>query len=222
MTSPQSPLVSILSDLSFLLETSTEASPSHDISDVLKKRLLAYYHHRNDDDALRRLESVSSGDELEFLTAQEALSAIKSVQVIVDVDVDNGHEGPPLLGTKDLAKLRTLLSIAVKWGLTPLYARVSKGWIESSNEVGISEAAAHEEAHRRLSELTAMFLSLIFPDGAQGRISQTLITSSILSRHVSDVLLPAVALGWLPENISRISTPSIRDFRPSVVRFMEL
>src|SRR5260221_13384742 len=105
MTSPQALLTTTLSDSGLLLETSKEVSPSHNISSVLKKRLLAFYHRRNDDDSMRRLESVSSGDELELLTAQEALSVMQAVQAIVDVKVDDGHEEPPLLGTRDLAKL---------------------------------------------------------------------------------------------------------------------
>jgi len=225
MTSPQALLTTTLSDGGLLLETSKEVLPSHNISSVLKKRLLAFYHHRNDDDSMRRLESVSSGDELELLTAQGALSVIQTVQAIVDVKVDDGQEEPPLLGTRDLAKLRTLLSIVVKWGLVPLFIQVSKSWTESSNEVGISDNAldmAYDESYRRLSELTTTFLCLVFPDGAQGRISQTLITSSIISRHVSDILLPTVALGWLPESMSRSSMPVIHAFRPLVVRLMKL
>jgi len=226
MTSPQALLTTTLSDSSLLLETSKEVLPSHNISSVLKKRLLAYYHCRNDDDSMRHLESISSGDELELLTAQEALSVLQTVQAIVDLKVDDGHEEPPLLGTRDLAKLRTLSSVAVKWGLVPLFTQVSKFWTESSNEVKISDnaldMAPYDESYRRLSELTTTFLCLVFPDGAQGRISQTLITSLIISRHISDLLLPTVALGWLPESMSRSSMPVIHAFRPLVVRLMKL
>jgi hypothetical protein len=224
MNSPETLLATSLSDISLLLETSKEASPSQKISSVLQKRLLAYYHRRNDNDSLGRLESVASGDELELLTAQEALSAMQTIQSIVEAGDE--HEGPPLLGTRDLAKLRTLLSVIMKWGLLPLYIQVSKSWMESSTEVGISESvldmAPYSVAYRRLSEFTTTFISLVFPDGAQGRISQTLITTSILSRHVSDLLLPTVALGWLPESMSRSSTPVIHAFRPLVLRLMKL
>lgn len=224
MTSSQALLATTLSDTTLLLETSTETSPSPNISSVLKKRLLAYYHRLNDNDALRRLESVCSGDQLESLTAREALFAIQRVQVIVEVKEDD--QEPPLLGTRDLAKLRTLLSIVVEWGLVPLYTRVSKVWIESTSKIGNSEnvfdTAAYWDDYHCLSELSTIFLSLVFPDGAPGRISQTLITSSILSRHISDLLLPTVALGWLPDNMSRSSTPIIHAFRPLVARLMAL
>lgn len=218
MISPKTLLASTLSDIPLLLETSTEALPSHNVSHVLQKRLFAYFDHRNDNNALQRLEAVTSESELELLTAQEALSIIQRVQAIVEVRAENGHDDP-LLGTRDLARLRTLLSVAVRWGLLPVYTQASKFWIESRNK---KDATPCDESYHLLSELTTAFFSLIFPEGAHGRISQTLITSSILSRHVSDFLLPGVALGWLPESMSRSSTPVTHTFRPFVVRLMQL
>jgi len=70
--------------------------------------------------------------------------------------------------------------------------------------------------YQLLATLLMSLFSLVFPDGAQGRISQTLITTTILSRHVKDILLPALGLGWLPESLSTPSMPPVHDARPNL------
>lgn len=224
------PLAALLSDAGILVETSSDAKPQPSFASILKKRLVAYYNRKNDSLAITKLETLTSTDELELLTAREALSLVCRIQTMVNVgserllssSTDDSHPESSLLGTRDLAKLRTLLSIVFRWGIDHLYARVSS-WCESNDESAspvnvVDMASGNDEDFCLLADLTASSLSLVFPDGPQGPISQTLITSTMVTRHIQDLLLPLIALGWLPEAMSKKLKHDIPDFRSAVAR----
>ena len=215
-----SALAALLSDAGVLVDTSSDAKPQPTFTSILKKRLVAFYNRKNDSTAITRLENLTSRDELELLTAREALSLLCGIQTMVDVGserllsngTDDSHPEPSLLGTRDLGKLRTLLSLVFRWGIDHLYAQVSE-----SNDI----AASNDEDFCLLADLTASTLSLVFPDGPQGRVSQTLITSMMVARHIQDLLLPSITLGWLPE-VSKKLTHDMPDFRSAVTRLTEM
>ncbi|KAF9534898.1 hypothetical protein CPB83DRAFT_901829 [Crepidotus variabilis] len=226
---PPSPteLASALSDANALLETFSEATSTTSIEDILKIRLSTYYKRINESEALEALENLRTNEDLELQTAQEALVAIQRIQSIVDVAVNENVNEPPPLGTRDLAKLRTLLSLVFKWGVTPLYTKVSQLLPGSFNEnspkiVNLSSGSTIQTNYNLLSYFTRSVLGLVFPQGVQGRISQTLITTTILSKHVSDILVPAVTLGWMPEKLASEEMPVMHDFRPLAVRLQKL
>lgn len=222
---PSAQLSAAFHDAVALLETTSKATSSQNIETTLKNRLEAYYKQQNDQDALRCLEKAVVREEIELLTGREALSLVQRIQKLMDVQVDESSEEPQI-GTRDLAKLRTLLSLAFKWGIERLYAEVGQSWSGSVSENLSQRRVFHKSAidddYRLLSDLTASLLSLVFPEGAQGRISQTFITSTILAKHVTDLLFPSISLGWLPETMSTSSMPAIHAFRPLVTRLLNL
>ena len=219
-----SALAALLSDAGVLVDTSSDAKPQPTFTSILKKRLVALYSRKNDSSAITALENLTSRDELELLTAREALSLLCGIQTMVDVgserllsnSTDDSHPEPSLLGTRDLGILRTLLSLVFRWGIYHLYAQVSE-----SNDGMVNIAASNDEDFCLLADLTASTLSLVFPDGPQGRVSQTLITSMIVARHIQDLLLPSITLGWLPE-VSKKLTHDMPDFRSAVTRLTEM
>jgi len=62
----------------------------------------------------------------------------------------------------------------------------------------------------------------LFPRGVHGTIPQTLITSTILNRHVTDILRPGIALGWVPKALSTESFLVADDLRPFIMRLMSI
>jgi len=206
-----------------LLETSSKTTSSQNIEGTLKNRLVAYYNQRNDQNALQTLDKITSREEIELLTGREALSVLQRLQKIMDVQYDESTQGSPLISTKDLAKLGTLLSLTFKWGIERLYTQVvqSGSFREKSRPVTVDTSVIDYDYHL-LSDLVSSLLLLVFPEGAQGRISQTLITTTILAKHVTDLVLPSIALGWLPVNVSTSSMPVVHAFRPFVTRLLGL
>jgi hypothetical protein len=218
-----SQLSAAFSDAVALLETSSKTTTSQKIESTLKNRLVAYYNQRNDQDALQSLEKITSREEIELLTGREALSVVQRLQKIMDVQFDESNQGSPLISTKDLAKLGTLLSLAFKWGIERLYTQVvqSGSFREKPSSRTVDTSVIDYDYHL-LSYLISSLFSLVFPEGAQGRISQTLITTTILAKHATDLVFPSIALGWLPANVSTSSMPVLHAFRPLVTRLLGL
>ncbi|CAA7259732.1 unnamed protein product [Cyclocybe aegerita] len=224
MSEASSELAAAIADGVALLETSpSHHSSANNIEAVLKKRLAAYYTRRGNHDAFNKVEDLMKLGDIELLTAKEALSVLQRVQKPLDAEGSDDADlnQPPPIGTRDLAKLRTLLSLVFKWGIQPLYGRVILSWPTAGGSK-IVDLGSHSEDYQALSNLTTSLFTLIFPQGVEGRISQTLITSTILARHVADLLTPAIVLGWLPEVHASGSTPVIHELRPMVMRMMRL
>ncbi|KAJ3501037.1 hypothetical protein NLJ89_g9525 [Agrocybe chaxingu] len=228
MSEASSELATALADGVALLETSPlHNSSANNIEAVLKNRLSAYYTRQGNRDAVNKVENenfTKLGD-IELLTAKEALSVLLRVQKPLDAEGSDDADSnqPPLIGTRDLAKLRTLLSLVFKWGIQPLYGRVVLLWPRvTAGGSKIVDLNFNSEDYQALSNLTTSLFTFIFPQGVEGRISQTLITSTILARHVTDLLTPAIALGWLQEVHASGSNPVIHELRPMVMRMMRL
>jgi len=206
-------------------------STANNLDTILKTRLSAYYTRLSDQAALDHLNDPSSSINLQLLTATEAFYVVERVQKALDSEPHGSpsrkHGLPdqaPSIGTRDLASLRTLLSLVFKWGIDPLFARVSQMWPAENEGRGsnVIDLTLENGDCQLLATLLMSLFSLVFPDGAQGRISQTLITTTILSRHVTDILLPALGLGWPAESSSASSLPVLHDARPLVLRLMRL
>ncbi|KAI0262307.1 hypothetical protein BC834DRAFT_828992 [Gloeopeniophorella convolvens] len=208
-----------------------------DLRAVLVSRLAQYRAKRglteHDDDGL-------SLEQAQEQTAQEALSVVASVQRILDGETSSlspptaparyNEDTPgevPLIGTRDIAQLRTLLSIVFKWGTEPLLAHVQSVWPTKPGArppPGPKLVDVHEVqvSYVKLAAMTRTLLSLVFPRGVHGTLPQTLITSAILNRHVTDVLRPSIALGWLPKTFSTDAMPVVDEFRSSIMRLMTI
>jgi hypothetical protein len=211
-----------------LLIHSEKGGPAPDLRAVLLIRLAQYRAQRglpecDFDDLL--LEQVQEE------TAQEALSVVEGVQIILDQDtgdVSQSKEGEPgevpLIGTRDISQLRTLLSIVFKWGTEPLLGHVQVVW-PARDSTARSKLLDVDDAPRSYAKLTTMtrrLLSLLFPRGVHGTVPQTLITSTLLNRHITDLLRPGIALGWVPKALSTESFPVVDDLRPLIMRLMSM
>ena len=221
-------LASALAQGTCLLETSSTPSNSPDLKSVLHSRLLKYYALESQDGVKEELRESSTLEEMQFLTAKEALSVVQKVHHVLDIEDARTNGTPdqvPSIGTRDLAQLRTLLSVIFKWGIEPLFNRVALALpvINTANtKVKIVDVSQESDDYRFLSEFVTSVFLLIFPRGVQGQISQTLITTTILHRHVSDLLNPSIALGWLPEPLSSSSFPIIHEMRSFVIHLLKL
>ena len=221
-------LASALAQGTCLLETSSTPSNSPDLKTVLHSRLLKYYASlESQDEVKEELRKFSTLEEMQFLTAKEALSVVQKVHHVLDIEDAKTNETldqVPSIGTRDLAQLRTLLSLIFKWGIEPLFKRVALALpvIYTANTAKIVDVSQGSDDYRFLSEFVTSVFLLIFPRGVQGQISQTLITTTILHRHVSDILNPSIVLGWLPEPLSSSSFPIIHEMRSFVIHLLKL
>jgi hypothetical protein len=212
----QEELVNILHTGSLLLDTSGTAES--DLKNVLVRRLTQYHQTLGS-----YPPSLDTVQDAQLETAQCALHVVERVQCLLDQsDLSTSyHEGDPTnapaIGTRDLSTLRTLLSLIFRWGTEQLYTRLSPSF-PSKPTPGISriiDLTNTPADHATLSELLLRLMGLLFPNGPKSTPPQTLISSTLLARHVVDLLRPSMALGWLP------SAP-VEPLRPLVCRLLAL
>lgn len=207
-----------------LLIHSEKVGPATNLRAVLLARLVQYRVQRG---LPERDDGDLSLEKAQEETAQEALSVVEGVQRLLDQDARTAPEdmpsGEPVIGTRDISQLRTLLSIVFKWGAEPLLAHVQVVWpAKGSTQTQLVDANDAPHSYERLTTMTRRLLSLLFPRGVHGTLPQTLITSTLLHRHVTDILRPAIALGWVPKTLFPESFPAVDDFRPLVMRLMSI
>ena len=211
-----------------LLVPSEKGGPAPNLRAVLLTRLAQYRAQRGlpecgcDDFSLEQAQEE---------TAQEALSVVESVQRILDQDASevspHSKEGEqpgevPLIGTRDISKLRTLLSIVFKWGTEPLLAHVQVVWPGSTAGSKLLDVDDAPQSYGKLTTMTGRLFSLLFPRGVHGTVPQTLIASTLLNRHITDLLRPGIALGWVPKALSTESFPVVDNLRPFIMRLMSM
>ncbi len=223
-----------------LLIHAEKGGPASNLRAVLLTRLAQYHAQHGLPECDYDYLSLEQAQEE---TAQEALSVVESVQRILDYQdasdglhlaASNFSESPqskedepgevPLIGTRDISQLRTLLFIVFKWGTEPLLARVQVVWptrgsIARSKLLNVDDVP---QSYTKLTTMTRQLLSLLFPRGVHGTISQTLITSTLLNRHITDILRPGIALGWVPKALPTESFPALDDLRPFIMRLMSM
>jgi len=220
---------------SLLIHSEKGGPAPSDLRAVLLTRLAQYRAQRGLPE--RDIDDLSL-EQAQEETAEEALSVVESVQRILDPDGET-HAAPtvplhskdapgevPLIGTRDISQLRTLLSVVFKWGTEPLLTRTRVVWPErgtthtqSTKILNVDDAP---RSYAKLTITTRRLLSLLFPRGVHGTIPQTLITSTILNRHVTDILRPGIALGWVPKALSTESFSVVDDLRPFIMRLMSM
>ncbi|KAA1475539.1 hypothetical protein DENSPDRAFT_429786 [Dentipellis sp. KUC8613] len=227
-----------------LLTRTEQPSPTSDLQKILEFRL-SLYHERlgitAEEDRKRTLAQVQEE------TALEALAVVERVQQILDQETprlpdpslpsDNAsasrtynEDTPgevPVIGTRDLALLRTLLSIVFKWGTEPLLARIQPAWPSKPSAAKaagprIIDLTNTPEDYGVLASTAKRLLGLVFPHGVHGTVPQTFITKTVLSRHVTDLLRPGIALGWLPKNLATEDMPVVDELRPLIMRLLTM
>lgn len=213
------------SDLSFFLAAgaclieSGENSTTSDLKSVLVSRLDRHYVRLG----LPRNIAYETLEEAQLATAREALHVVEEVQKIIGRDGD--PDDIPVIGTRDLAELRTLLSITFNWGVEPLLGRVSLAWpskniVQTGQKVVV--VTVNSEDYSLLCSLVSRLMSLVFPGGTQGNVPQTLITTTLLHRHITDLLRPCIALGWLPKPLSSETMSPVDPIRLVAMRLLAL
>jgi hypothetical protein len=162
-------------------------------------------------------------EETQFITAREALSVISRVQHVLG-GADTDTSDIPLIGTRDLGEIRTLLSVVFKWGVDPLLSKVVLAWPSRRVPSGprIIDLTTSAEDYELLSSLVADLMVLLFPGGLQSGISQTLVTTTVLDRHAIDILSPCITLGWVPKSIASESRPPLDIARSFTMRLLNL
>lgn len=202
------------------LVDSSPSTPSHDLKSVLVSRLSSYYARRGSGS----ISGSGSLEETQLVTAREALSVIDRIHRITS-DTDNTDTGIPLIGTRDLGQLRTLLSIVFKWGVEPL-SKVVLAWptknASESHGPRIIDLTTSSEDYELLLFMISVLMNLLFSNGVQGAISQTLITTIMLERHLIDLLKPCITLGWVPKYLASHSRPSLDGARLFTTRLLNL
>jgi hypothetical protein len=187
-----------------IIESASE-SASYDLKSVLAARLTRYY-------ACLELNTTVDGSQtdqdLELTTATEALNVLEKVQRILDRE-------DVAIGTRDLAELRTLLAITFKWGVDPLLSRAMLAWPSQSARPQIIDLTTAPEDYKLLCHMTSRLLNIVFPANAP-----TFIITTLLTRHLGQLLRPCISIGWLPKSLASDATPD--SIRPMTIRLLDM
>lgn len=204
---------------SFLIDSTS--TPQTQLKSTLLQRLQNYYNCLGTSSTI---DDSASLETVQLRTADEALSVIEKVQQLLNADTVG--TAAPLLGTRDLNQLRTLLSITFRWGTDPLLSHIISSWPSTSSSpiagAKIIDLTSTPDDYRHLTDLLSRQLSLIFPKGIHGNTSNTLITETILQRHIPEILKSSISLGWLPKSLATDTMPPLDEARPLIMRLMAM
>jgi hypothetical protein len=194
------------------LTVSTAASAATDLKTLLISRLANYYRELGRQSAI---PAIGSLEEAQRETAEQALHVVERVHFILRAD------STQLIGARDSAVLRTLLSIVFKWKCDPLLLQIFAAWPSTLSPAGFqhSSMATRPQEYKELSLTARRLLGLVDLDSADNR-PQTTITTNLLQLHLPEVLKLFIALGWLPEVVASESTLTEDEFRPLLTRFL--
>lgn len=119
-----------------------------------------------------------------------------------------------------MSVLRTLLSIIVNWGIEPFLRRVvaaiptpAVGQRQAKTSSRIIDLTTAPEDFKSLSSIVRNLLQVLLPQGSRGPLAVTHITTTVIDRHLADVLRPALILGWLPKSLATESVFPLDDVR---------
>ncbi|KAJ7744466.1 hypothetical protein DFH07DRAFT_963690 [Mycena maculata] len=197
-------LQTLLSAGSCIIESASE-NTSHDLKSVLSSRLTRYYASLE----LGTVVDVSQTlRDLELTTATEALNVLERVHGILERE-------DVVVGTRDLAELRTLLAIAFKWGADPLLARAMLAWPSKSARPQIIDLTNSPEDYRLLCGMISRLLAIALRANLN---APTFVSTALLNRHLDQLLRPCIAVGWLPKSLASDAVPDT--IRPLVIRLL--
>ncbi|KAJ7180037.1 hypothetical protein C8R43DRAFT_384856 [Mycena crocata] len=178
---------------------------SHDLKSVLSSRLTRYYACLDRNTTADRSETIQ---DLELKTASEALNIVDGVQGILNRE-------DALFGTRDLAEMRTLISIAFKWGVDSLLSRAMLAWPSRSAQPQIIDLTTAPEDYSLLCAMVSRLLNIVLSDDPP-----TFITTTLLNRHLDQLLRPCIAIGWLPKALASDAMPD--SIRPMTIRLLSI
>ncbi|RPD67330.1 hypothetical protein L226DRAFT_608532, partial [Lentinus tigrinus ALCF2SS1-7] len=208
--------------------SSSEIRPA-DLKGVLHRRLSEYHalydQHIPAENA--SLESLQLETATESLLILELLhKALTSPATPAPADHEPGgpttQRDPSMIGTRDMGLIRTLLSIVFKWAVEPLLQRIVAGIPSTStshavNGARIIDLTGLPHEFSTLSSVTSRLLSLPLSDGITSPLSQSAVTATLLNRHLPDLLLPCIVIGWLPKSLATETMPTADSLRPQVM-----
>ncbi|KAH7916099.1 hypothetical protein BJ138DRAFT_1122026 [Hygrophoropsis aurantiaca] len=221
-----SDLSAILHAGSFLLDKAP-ANQDHDLKALLSSRLTQFYTSLGEKNESYDRDSL---EEIQLKTAQAALRVVERVQQTLDYNEATVNSGTssndaPAIGTRDLTVLRTLLSMVFRWSVEPILSRLSFAWPSNILPKGpskIIDLTSTPDDYKTLSTITTHLMGILFPRGIKDPMPQTLITTTILNRHISELLRPCIALGWLPRSLSCDEMSTRDDLRPLVLHLLDI
>lgn len=215
---------------------SSDARSTH-LKDVLRRRIIEY----NEAVGKTALTDEMTLETLQSYTALEALSLLESLHEKLKApdaplpqegtptpgprQVDALQHEQPLLGTRDINLISTLLSILFNWAVAPLLQRIVAAIPSTSASQGIARASIidltglpHEFS--TLSSISSRLLALVLPAGPGLPISQSGVTAALLNRQLSDLLVPCIVIGWLPKSLASDTMPTADKVRPLVMHLL--
>ncbi|KAI0723142.1 hypothetical protein C8Q76DRAFT_767130 [Earliella scabrosa] len=138
---------------------------------------------------------------------------------------DKSQPDPSLFGTRDLALVRTLMSIVFKWAIEPLLQRITAAIPSTSTSHAVSGARIIDltglpDEYATWSNMTSRILALPLADGISSPLSQSVVTATLLNQHLPDLLFPCVVIGWLPKSLASDSMPTGDALRPQVMHLL--
>ncbi|KAJ7068253.1 hypothetical protein C8F01DRAFT_600334 [Mycena amicta] len=158
-----------------------------DLKSVLLQRLNRYYECLQSDATVNSSDSL---DAIQLRTAFETLNIIQGVHECLT------KEDLPI-GTRDLAELRTLMAITFKWGLDPLLSRAILS--------GSTRPSVSSEDFQQLNSSVSRLLSIGLTHDPP-----TFVTTTLLNRHLDELLRSSIAVGWLPASGAGTSAQVMR------------
>ena len=199
------------------MESDPQTSEKGDLKATLTRRLHRCYEKLTDECTVTDAFSL---EEVQRVTGSSALRVIELVQQILDSSTTNDA----VIGTRDIGHLRTLISVVFKWRTEPLLAEVMPLWPlkSSKGRSGVQDISSAVNAYSQLATITSKLLSLVFPRGMEGKVAETAITTTLIHRHLVDLLKPCVTLGWLPASMSTPATPVQDNIRPLIMRLLHM
>lgn len=218
------------------LAGSSRTEATSDLKSVLTSRLTQYEQTLGRSPTDRSDKTL---EEVQLETASEALHVVSLVQILINRPNDKPNETQEtsteatpqdgyMIGTRDLAYMRTLLSITVKWGLEPLLQRVTAG-IPSTMPVGARKSGVQvidlttvPENYKLLVSLIDQLLGIILPSGVSGPIPSTHISVLILDNYLPDLFKPCITLGWLPKSQATESVMPVDHLRSVVIHLISM
>ncbi|PCH41522.1 hypothetical protein WOLCODRAFT_163168 [Wolfiporia cocos MD-104 SS10] len=208
-----------------------------DIKEVLLRRLEQYRiiigkSEQSD------IPFTASLDYVQLHTATEALYVLELLQSAWREEAAAGplkaipareYDAPEgVIGSRDLAQIRTLIGIVFKWAIEPLLARVVSA-------IPVRSTPSHVRSGAKIIDLTGVpadftaltsctsrLLHLMLPDGPHTPLLQTVITYTLLNKHLIDLLRPCIVLGWLPKTLATESVHPVDELRPPAMHLMSM
>lgn len=199
--------------------------PSLDVKGVLAFRLNEY--HAATGASPRAYGAVDLGD-LELETGLCALDLLEKLSQALETEPStpqSTNSPPHAIGTRDLAHIRTMLAIVFKWAVMPHLSKVVVSWPATVHKQPparsqIIDLTSTPDAYHALTSVVSRLITLLYPKGVEGELSNGLISTDVLDRHLSDLLRPCIVMGWLPKSLATHEMPVADAFRPPIMKLL--